>query len=57
MGSDGPALGLGSLLGFLFGAGLRACGYHTVIDETGCVLGPQLEYSAVVIARGQHDSF
>lgn len=45
-------LGLGSLPGFPFGAGSRACGYHTVIDETGCVVGPQLEYSTVVIARG-----
>lgn len=45
-------LGLGSLPGFLFGAGSRACGCHTVIDETGCVLGPQLEHSAAAIARG-----
>lgn len=45
-------LRLGSLPGFLFGAGSTACGYHTVIDETGCVLGPQLAHSAAVIARG-----
>lgn len=44
--------GLGSLPGLPFGAGARARGYCTVIDETGCVLGPQLEYSDAMIARG-----